>query len=56
MKNCKFSDEQLKEAYKAQKYILEAIASKGADAYGEEMKSMLKELNNLDVDVSGFLI
>ena len=51
MKNCKFSDEQLKEAYKAQKYILEAIASKGADAYGEEMKSMLSGLEALSKEV-----
>ena len=51
MKNCKFSDEQLKEAYKAQKYILEAIASKGVDAYGEEMKSMLSGLDALSKEV-----
>ena len=51
MKNCKFSDEQLKEAYKAQKYILEAVASKGADAYGEEMKSMLSGLEALSKEV-----
>ena len=51
MKNCKFSDEQLKEAYKAQKYILETIASKGVDAYGEEMKSMLSGLDALSKEV-----